>query len=375
SLACVCVCVCVCVCHLKVSVPRGGHVWKEYVTFTEGIDGHLNMVAVDMVDDVQTAYYDNTIRRYVLKHPWMEELGRVEDPDSWARKATEFLLSNEQRHKGVIDRLKKETDHSSGVFIYQQMYGCELNDDETTTMFRISSFQGEDFASFDRDRKLYTPATGKAQIMNKVCQATKAWTNYLSEGWKLECIEWLKKHLLYGKETLERKVAPEVRVYDRPDLERNLIALTCMATGFYPRDVDMTWVRDGETQMDNAHTDGILPNEDETYQIRKTIEIDLEDEHSYTCWVDHSSLEKQLSVTWGRYHRDPIVSVLNITPSSDFKVGIIVAVGVLALILILVLIVIGFVKWKKEKKPGAACLGYTPAQREEAEDSSSNTSS
>ncbi|XP_014353023.2 DLA class I histocompatibility antigen, A9/A9 alpha chain [Latimeria chalumnae] len=242
------------------------------------------------------------------------------------------------------------------------MYGCELNDDETTTMFRISSFQGEDFASFDRDRKLYTPATGKAQIMNKVCQATKAWTNYLSEGWKLECIEWLKKHLLYGKETLERKVAPEVRVYDRPDLERNLIALTCMATGFYPRDVDMTWVRDGETQMDNAHTDGILPNEDETYQIRKTIEIDLEDEHSYTCWVDHSSLEKQLSVTWA--------------PSSDFKVGIIVAVGVLALILILVLIVIGFVKWKKEKKPGAACLGYTPAQRgEEAEDSSSNTSS
>ncbi|XP_064409135.1 class I histocompatibility antigen, F10 alpha chain-like [Latimeria chalumnae] len=238
------------------------------------------------------------------------------------------------------------------------MYGCELNDDETTTVFCKTSFQGEDFSSFDRDRKLYTPAAGKAQIRSKVCPVDKAWDSYFSEDWKQDCIEWLKKHLLYGKETLERKVAPEVRVYDRPDSERNLIALTCMATGFYPRAVDMTWVRDGKTQMDNAHTDGILPNGDETYQIRKTIEIDLEDKHSYTCWVDHSSLEKQLSVTWA--------------PSSGFKVGII-AVGVL--ILILVLLVIGFVKWKKEKKPGAACSGYTPAQRGEAEVSSSNTSS
>ncbi|XP_064407855.1 class I histocompatibility antigen, F10 alpha chain isoform X2 [Latimeria chalumnae] len=305
-------------------------------------------MAVDMVDDVQTAYYDDMISRHVLKQPWMEELGRVEDPNSWASKATEFLLGNKEFNKGVIGRLKKETNHSSGVFIYQQMHGCELNDDETTTVLWKTSFQGEDFSSFDGDRNLYTPAAGKAQIRSKVCPVDEAWDSYFSEDWKQECIEGLKKYLLYGKETLERKVAPEVRVYDRPDLERNLTTLTYMATGFYPRAVDMTWVRDGETQMDNAHTDGILPNEDETYQIRKTIEIDLEDKHSYTCWVDHSSLEKPLSVTWA--------------PSSGFKVGIIVAVGVLALILILVLIVIGFVKWKKEKKPGAACSGYTLAQ-------------
>uniref|UniRef100_H3AFD9 Ig-like domain-containing protein n=1 Tax=Latimeria chalumnae TaxID=7897 RepID=H3AFD9_LATCH len=337
-----------------------GHVWKEYITFTEGTDGHLNMVAVDMVNDIQTAYYDNTIRRYVLKHPCMEELARVEDPDSWARKATEFLLRKEQHNKGVIGRLKKETNHSSGVFVYQQMHGCELNDDETTTVFWKTSFQGEDFSSFDKDKELFTPAAGKAQIRSKVCRVTKAWINYISEDWKQECIEGLKKHLLYGKETLERKVAPEVRVYDRPDSERNLIMLTCMATGFYPRAVDMTWVRDGKTKMDNAHTDGILPNEDETHQIRKTIEIDPEDKRNYTCWVDHSSLEKQLSITWA--------------PSPGVKSGITVPVVVVILVLILVLLITGFVIWRK-KKPGVKKSDYTPAQRREAEDSSSNTSS
>ncbi|XP_064409136.1 major histocompatibility complex class I-related gene protein [Latimeria chalumnae] len=342
----------------------GGHVWKECILFTKETDGYLNMVAVDMVNDIQTAYYDNTIRRHVLKHPWMEELTRAEDLDSWARKVTELLLRNEQHNRGVTDRLKKETNHSSEVFIYQQMYGCELNEDGTIAVFWKNGFQGEDFSSFDRDKELYIPATKYAQIKDKICPWNKAWNRHTKQYLEQDCIEWLKKHLLYGKETLERKVAPEVRVYNRPDLERNLIALTCMATGFYPRAVDMTWVRDGETQMDNAHTDGILPNEDETYQIRKTIEIDPEDKRNYTCWVDHSSLEKQLSVTWA--------------PSSGMESGIsvLVVVGVLVLVLILVVVAsaTGFVKWRKNQ-PGAACSGYTPAQRGETEDSSSNTSS
>nr|XP_014353354.1 PREDICTED: major histocompatibility complex class I-related gene protein-like [Latimeria chalumnae] len=313
-----------------------------------------------MLDDIQTAYFDNTIRQHIPKQPWMAELTRTDDPNSWGRKATEHLLRNEQYNNGLITKLMKETNHSSSIFTYQKMYGCELNDDRTTAAFWKNSFHGEDFGSFDREQGLFTAVAEKAQIREKVCNIHKSWGNYIKDYLEKECIEWLKKHILYGKEILEQKVAPEVRVYNRPGSERNSVALTCMATGFYPRTIDMTWVRDGETQMDDAHTDGILPNEDETYQMRKTIEIDLEDKHSYTCWVDHNSLEKQLSVT--------------LAPSPGVKSGITVPVVVVILVLILVLLITGFVIWRK-KKPGVKKSDYTPAQRREAEDSSSNTSS
>nr|XP_014346882.1 PREDICTED: class I histocompatibility antigen, F10 alpha chain-like [Latimeria chalumnae] len=240
---------------------------------------------------------------------------------------------------------------TSGIHTVQRMYGCELQEDGTTKGFFQDAYDGQDFISFDKETQTWTAPVQQAVITKQKWDAERAmnqqWKGYL-EG---ICIEWLKKYLRYGKETLERKVRPQVKLSDRPGSEKNSIVLTCMVTGFHPRAIDVTWIRDGETRMDNAHTDGILPNEDGTYQIKKTIEIGSDDKRSYACEVDHGSLNPKLNVVWA--------------PPSGSNMVIIIAVVIVVLVLVAAAIV-GFVMWKKKNG------GYSQAQTKE---SSSDTSS
>ncbi|GCC37514.1 hypothetical protein chiPu_0016018 [Chiloscyllium punctatum] len=45
---------------------------------------------------------------------------------------------------------------------------------------------------------------------------------------------------------------------------------------------------------------GILPIQDRTYQIRKWIEFDPENQAEYSCRVEHSGLEEKLVVIYGK---------------------------------------------------------------------------
>uniref|UniRef100_A0A671Q0G0 Immunoglobulin C1-set domain-containing protein n=1 Tax=Sinocyclocheilus anshuiensis TaxID=1608454 RepID=A0A671Q0G0_9TELE len=74
------------------------------------------------------------------------------------------------------------------------------------------------------------------------------------------------------------------------DLERRIIhdsggfRVSCLATGFYPRHINLTLFRDGQLVSDHEITGGdLLPNADGTYQMRKSLEIRAADKHRYTC--------------------------------------------------------------------------------------------
>lgn len=80
------------------------------------------------------------------------------------------------------------------------------------------------------------------------------------------------------------------------------LTLTCLATGFYPPDVEMR-VRKSTTSLpENLLTSsGVRPNGDGTYQLRKSVEI-LEDEQPlYNCYVNHITLKKPITVGGGKW--------------------------------------------------------------------------
>ncbi|MCI4392389.1 hypothetical protein PGIGA_G00145350, partial [Pangasianodon gigas] len=85
------------------------------------------------------------------------------------------------------------------------MYGCELDDDGTTRGYTQYGYDGEDFISFDLKTKTWIAPTPQAVITKHKWDSTGAnanhWKNYLENI----CIEWLKKYVSYGRETLERK--------------------------------------------------------------------------------------------------------------------------------------------------------------------------
>nr|XP_014339657.1 PREDICTED: major histocompatibility complex class I-related gene protein-like [Latimeria chalumnae] len=155
---------------------------------------------------------------------------------------------------------------------------------------------------------------------------------------------------------------PEVRIIPRKSDDGGTLTLSCMVTGFYPRAVDVNWIKNGETALNDTISNETLPNEDRTFQIKKSIEIHSADTNTYSCLVDHSSLNTNLNVPY-----DPKANG-NPTVIS----GIIIGVGIVG---ILIVAIAGFLVWKYKGK-GTKREGYIPAkpQPEQISDSSSNTS-
>lgn len=84
------------------------------------------------------------------------------------------------------------------------MYGCELNDDSTTQGYFQFGYDGQDFVSLDKSTRTWTAANPQAVITKHKWEAT-AFADQQKAYLENTCIEWVKKYVGYGKDTLERK--------------------------------------------------------------------------------------------------------------------------------------------------------------------------
>uniref|UniRef100_A0A670ZHK4 Ig-like domain-containing protein n=1 Tax=Pseudonaja textilis TaxID=8673 RepID=A0A670ZHK4_PSETE len=76
------------------------------------------------------------------------------------------------------------------------------------------------------------------------------------------------------------------------------IMLACLAWGFYPGDVNLTWLWNGQPVRDHLDPVQVTSNGDWTFQARLTLPVDPEKGGSYTCAVQHSSLPAPLTAEW-----------------------------------------------------------------------------
>ncbi|XP_068265344.1 LOW QUALITY PROTEIN: HLA class II histocompatibility antigen, DM beta chain-like [Nyctibius grandis] len=93
-----------------------------------------------------------------------------------------------------------------------------------------------------------------------------------------------------------RRAPPQIRIVPVP-LPTALL-LTCHVWGFYPPEVTVRWLRNGDAVASGDITK-LLPNGDWTYQTRVTLRVAAEAEDTFTCWVQHPSLERPLHQDWG----------------------------------------------------------------------------
>ncbi|KAK3538381.1 hypothetical protein QTP86_001546 [Hemibagrus guttatus] len=68
------------------------------------------------------------------------------------------------------------------------------------------------------------------------------------------------------------------------------------ATGFFPKEVMITWRKDGEDVNEDVELRETLPNQDGSFQKRSILKVPAEElqKHTYTCVIQHSSLEEEL---------------------------------------------------------------------------------
>uniref|UniRef100_A0A8C5Q5E7 Ig-like domain-containing protein n=1 Tax=Leptobrachium leishanense TaxID=445787 RepID=A0A8C5Q5E7_9ANUR len=248
--------------------------------------------SVGYVDGIEIVRYRSDVGRVVPVAPWMQ---KVEDPDYWERN-TQIGKSNEAAYKKGVKTLMNRYNQTGGFHSYQNMFGCELRDDGSSRGYMQYGYDGKDFLALDPERGVYYPLTDQAQVTAQRWNSPEErWGERYKNYLETDCIDWLKIHLKNGQEELERRVRPEVKVSDQT--VNGVTKLHCQVYGFYPRDVDVKWQKNG-IDVPSHEAKHVLPNSDGTYQIRVAVEVAAEDREGHSCNVDHASLDQQLTVKW-----------------------------------------------------------------------------
>ncbi|XP_069055020.1 BOLA class I histocompatibility antigen, alpha chain BL3-7-like [Lepisosteus oculatus] len=258
-----------------------------FFTLTMGQTQMSEFVAVGMVDDIQVEYYNSEIGKIISRRHW--------HPGSEVEEATNKSWDTYDDQDVVVYNMKS---HSWTLLIPQVVIDM--------ARLQATKFLTENF---------YQPLCGQI----------------------------LKSYLLQERNRLMRRVKPKVRVFQKKSGVSGGTEVVCLATGFYPRAVEVTVLRDGHPIPEQELRGGeVLPNGDGTYQLRKSLRVSEEEQserRNYPCRVQHSGLDNKLEVNW----------VLT-DPEPDVNTGLIAGVVIGVLTVALLLPVSAFVLWRKKRQ-------------------------
>ncbi|KAK9405186.1 H-2 class II histocompatibility antigen E-S beta chain-like [Crotalus adamanteus] len=74
--------------------------------------------------------------------------------------------------------------------------------------------------------------------------------------------------------------------------------LLCIARGFYPVEIEVRWLKNGQPEKEGVAFGEDFQNGDWTYQLQVMLETQPQRGDVYTCQVEHASLEAPITVQW-----------------------------------------------------------------------------
>ncbi|XP_049328764.1 uncharacterized protein LOC103041334 isoform X2 [Astyanax mexicanus] len=298
---------------------------------------NYDCTAVTLLNDRQIDFYNSSSDKpRTAKQNWLKNISESD----W-KYSNEKLQYDTQLVNKLLDTQINEfrNSHSDG-HVLQWRHGCEgeqSSDGSLTVLNSINEFgyDGEDLIQFNCTSKTWiTPEKNREREEEKNREREEKkhrereeeknrereekknrereeeknrereekWSRIFNAVKKcLHCEEMLKIYLQYKTTDITpSNTPPVVHIFAKKSVRdsRKLI-LTCLITGFYPKDVKMSLRKFTTSLPDHLITSsGIRPNDDETYQLRKSVEIQEDDPADYDCYVTHSSLTEPVIKQW-----------------------------------------------------------------------------
>uniref|UniRef100_A0A4X1TWI9 Ig-like domain-containing protein n=1 Tax=Sus scrofa TaxID=9823 RepID=A0A4X1TWI9_PIG len=321
----------------------GPHSLRYFFTAVSRPDrGEPRFIEVGYVDDTQFVRFDSDAPnpRMEPRVPWMEQEGQ----EYWDQQ-TRNVKKEAQIYRGNLrTALGYYNQSEAGSHTLQSMYGCDVGPDGLFLRgYSQFAYDGADYIALNEDLRSWTAADTAAQITKRKREAADAaeqMRSYL-EG---ACVEGLQKYLEMGKDTLQRAEPPKTHETCHPSSDLR-VTLRCWALGFYPKEISLTWQREGQDQSQDLELVETRPSGDGTFQKWAALVVPPGEEQSYTCHVQHEGLQEPLTLRWDP--PQPPVPIVGIT------------VG-LVLVLVAGAMVAGVVIWRK-KRSGEKGGSYSQA--------------
>uniref|UniRef100_A0A5K1IAD2 A1 protein n=1 Tax=Macaca mulatta TaxID=9544 RepID=A0A5K1IAD2_MACMU len=311
-----------------------------YTSMSRPGRGQPRFISVGYVDDTQFVRFDSDAEspREEPRAPWVEQEG----PEYWDRNTRICKADTQTYRENLRTLLRYYNQSEAGSHTIQRMYGCDLGPDGRLLRgYEQFAYDGRDYIALNEDLRSWTAADMAAQNTQRKWEAAGA-AEQMRAYLEGECLEWLRRHLENGKETLQRADPPKTHVTHHPVSDHEA-TLRCWALGFYPAEITLTWQRDGEDQTQDTELVETRPAGDGTFQKWAAVVVPSGKEQRYTCHVQHEGLPKPLTLRW--------------EPSSESTIPI---VGIIAGLVLLGAVVTGAVVaavmwWRKssDRKGGS----------------------
>ncbi|KAM3844391.1 major histocompatibility complex class I-related gene protein-like isoform 2-T2 [Vipera latastei] len=237
------------------------------------------------LDDQPIARFDSLTWKMEPLVPWMEDMDK------------EMFLHPARVFRADLEKLSKLGHQTGGLHTWQAVLGCQLREDGGKGGFLRYGYDGMDFISFDKETLRWVAAQPQAQKVKDEWEDDPGRSEINKVFLEETCIEWLQIYQSYRKEALQRMEPPVGKVTHK-EVDDSLEVLICQAFGFYPKEIQATWMRDGEIWKNKTLQRNVAPNSDGTYYFWLSIEIDPKERDHFWCRLEHQGLQEPLILGW-----------------------------------------------------------------------------
>ncbi|XP_077876438.1 MHC class I polypeptide-related sequence B isoform X2 [Ictidomys tridecemlineatus] len=228
--------------------------------------------------------------------PWAEKpLGT----ESWDTEIQE-LAEHSKNLKATLADINAWQEQKGGSHFLQETWGCKIHKDTRTRAFWNFYYVGEPFLSYHPETRSWTVEPSSAQ--NLAMEVKNSWDAdgmQSKDYWahmQGELCGRLRRYLVFWKDSSYSPGASAQRTLLFPavnvtcaEAPEATINVTCWAFGFYPQNIFVTWLQDGEPlSQGTQQSGGIFSYENGTYQTWVSTRIPQGQEQGFSCHVEHS---------------------------------------------------------------------------------------
>ncbi|XP_039241566.1 class II histocompatibility antigen, B-L beta chain-like [Pipra filicauda] len=185
----------------------------------------------------------------------------------------------------------------SGVFQEIGMSECHfINGTERVRYVDRYIYNREQYVHFDSDVGVYVGDTPYGEIQARYWNSLQEWMEHKRGQVDNYCRPNYEGSTPF---IVNRRVPPSVSISLVPSSSQpGPGRLLCSGMDFYPAPVQVRWFQDGQEVPEHVVATDVVPNGDWTYQVLVLLEIPPRRGVTYSCQVEHVSLEHPLSRHW-----------------------------------------------------------------------------